>query len=139
MTPSLALAAAVAAAPTNILGTELEACSTDPLTGWFRDGTCRTNDADKGTHVVCARVTAEFLAFSRARGNDLITPSPEHRFPGLEPGDQWCLCALRWQEADAAGVAPPVVPRASHQKAAEIVPKGRLLEHALDRDASAKR
>ena len=127
---ALALALAAVSAPENIVGTPLQACSTDPMTGWFRDGTCRTDARDRGTHVVCAEVTAEFLEFSRAKGNDLVTPSPEHRFPGLEPGDRWCLCALRWLEAHRAGKAPPVAPEATHEKAAELVPKSRLLEAA---------
>ena len=105
----------------NVLGTELVACSFDPLTGYFRDGCCNTRADDLGTHVVCARVTAEFLAFSTARGNDLSTPRPEHRFRGLRPGDRWCLCVLRWKEAHAAGVAPPVVLEATHQAALEHV------------------
>ena len=93
----------------NVLGTELEPCSLDPVTGFFRDGCCNTDEHDRGLHVVCTRVTAEFLEFSRSRGNDLVTPRLEFKFPGLKPGDQWCLCAMRWKEAFEAGLAPPVV------------------------------
>jgi len=116
----------------SITGEELEVCSTDPSTGWFRDGRCRTDENDRGIHVVCARVTAEFLEFSRSRGNDLVTPSPEHRFPGLEPGDQWCLCAARWREAQRAGRAPPVVPEATHRKALEVVSEETLRAHSVE-------
>lgn len=105
----------------NVLGEPLQACSYDPLTGYFRDGCCNTDMNDHGTHVVCARVTAEFLTFSAERGNDLITPRPQWRFPGLKPGDRWCLCAMRWKEALDAGVAPPVVLAATHHKALEHV------------------
>ncbi len=101
----------------NVLGTELRPCSYDPLTGFFRDGCCNTRDDDVGTHVVCARVTQEFLDHSQRRGNDLVTPRPEHRFRGLKPGDRWCLCAVRWRQAFQAGVAPPVVLEATHEKA----------------------
>jgi len=112
--------------PKNVLGEALQVCSRSPMTGWFRDGRCRTDDRDRGIHVVCARVTQAFLEFSRSRGNDLIRPSPDHRFPGLKPGDQWCVCAARWREADEAGVAPPVVLDATHEKAVRIVPRKRL-------------
>ena len=115
----------------NVLGTALLACSFDPLTGFFRDGCCNTDDHDQGTHVVCARVTAEFLAYSRQRGNDLSTPRPEYRFAGLQPGDRWCLCALRWKEALAAGVAPPVHLVATHAKALTVVTLAQLQAHAL--------
>jgi len=108
--------------PKNVLGTALRACSYDPLTGWLRDGCCSTRGDDSGTHVVCARVTDEFLAFSLQRGNDLVTPRPEHRFAGLRPGDRWCLCALRWKEAFDAGVAPPVVLEATHERALRVIP-----------------
>lgn len=117
----------------NVLGTPLEDCSHDPLTGFFRDGCCRTAREDTGTHVVCARVTAEFLSFSAEHGNDLSTPRPEWGFPGLRPGDQWCLCALRWKEAAEAGVAPPVVLESTHEKALEIVTLADLEYHALVR------
>lgn len=115
----------------NVLGSELQACSYDPLTGFYRDGCCRTDAHDLGSHVVCARVTAEFLAFSRERGNDLTTPRPEHRFAGLKPGDRWCLCALRWKEALDAGVAPPVHLEATHARALDFVTLDDLKAHAL--------
>ena len=118
--------------PNNVLGTELEPCSDDPLTGFYRDGCCRTGADDAGLHVVCARMTAEFLEFSRTRGNDLITPRPEFLFPGLQPGDQWCLCAARWQEALDAGVAPPVVLESTHISALEFVQLDDLMRHAAD-------
>ena len=105
----------------NVLGTQLVACSFDPITGFFRDGCCNTDAHDHGSHVVCARVTSEFLTYSMSRGNDLITPQPAYRFPGLEPGDRWCLCAFRWKEALAAGVAPPVHLEATHAKALEFL------------------
>lgn len=115
--------------PLNVLGTPLEACSFDPLTGYFRDGCCNTDSSDTGTHVICARMTAEFLTFSASRGNDLVTPRPEWRFPGLTPGDRWCLCAIRWQEALVAGVAPPVVLQATHERALAYVTLADLKEH----------
>lgn len=115
----------------NVLGAELQACSFDPLTGFYRDGCCRTDANDRGSHVICARVTADFLAFSMTRGNDLITPRPEYRFAGLKPGDRWCLCALRWKEALEAGVAPPVHLEATHQKALDYVRLEDLKAHAL--------
>jgi uncharacterized protein (DUF2237 family) len=120
------------ASPTarNVLGTDLEPCSLDPLTGFFRDGCCNTDQHDRGLHVVCARMTAEFLEFSRARGNDLVTPRPEFGFPGLEPGDQWCLCALRWAEAFDAGVAPPVVLQATHERALDVATLEQLRSRA---------
>jgi len=105
----------------NILGTDLQLCCTDPMTGFFRDGYCNTSRMDHGTHVVCAIVTEEFLAFTKSKGNDLSTPHPEYQFPGLKPGDCWCLCALRWKEAYETGVAPPIKPEATHEKALEIV------------------
>jgi len=117
----------------NVLGTPLQACSFDPLTGYFRDGCCHTREDDTGSHVVCARVTAEFLAFSREQGNDLITPRPEYRFPGLRPGDRWCLCALRWKEAYLAGVAPPVVLAATHHRALQHLTLEQLQAHAIER------
>jgi uncharacterized protein (DUF2237 family) len=115
----------------NVLGGPLLACSFDPLTGYFRDGCCNTADQDTGTHVVCARVTAEFLSFSRARGNDLTTPRPQWRFSGLRPGDRWCLCAHRWKEALDAGVAPPVVLESTHQKALQFIGLDDLQRHAF--------
>ena len=114
----------------NVLGEPLEACSYAPLTGYFRDGCCNTDANDHGTHVVCARMTTEFLNFSAARGNDLITPKPEWRFPGLKPGDRWCLCATRWREAFEAGMAPPVVMAATHAKVLEYLNLKDLMRHA---------
>lgn len=122
----------------NVLGTELVACSYDPLTGFFRDGCCHTDEQDHGTHVVCARMTADFLAYSRSRGNDLVTARPEYRFAGLRPGDRWCLCALRWKEALAAGVAPPVHLEATHAKALEIVTLAQLQAHAITPGTAAR-
>ncbi len=101
----------------NVLGGALAACSFDPLTGFFRDGCCRTRGDDLGQHVVCTRVTEAFLAYSKAQGNDLSTPAPEYRFKGLKPGQRWCLCAQRWLQAWQAGVAPPVVLEATHERA----------------------
>ncbi|MBB6431722.1 DUF2237 family protein [Algisphaera agarilytica] len=115
----------------NVLGTELQPCSTDPMTGFFRDGCCKTGPNDTGSHTVCAVMTAEFLEFTRAQGNDLSTPRPEYRFPGLKPGDRWCLCAARWREADEAGIAPPVVLEATHAKAVDIVPLASLEAAAI--------
>lgn len=117
----------------NVLGTALVPCSYDPLTGFFRDGCCHTGAHDHGSHVVCVRVTQAFLDFSLARGNDLVTPRPEYRFPGLRAGQRWCLCALRWKEALAAGVAPPVVLESTHQKALQFVELDDLQRHALER------
>ncbi|MDE2502132.1 MAG: DUF2237 domain-containing protein [Burkholderiales bacterium] len=115
----------------NVLGTPLAACSFDPLTGWRRDGCCQSDDGDRGSHLVCARVTVEFLNFQMERGNDLITPRPQHRFAGLKPGDRWCVCALRWREAFEAGCAPPVVLEATHARALEFVLLDWLRQHAL--------
>ena len=115
----------------NVLGTALVPCSYDPLTGFFRDGCCHTRADDVGTHVICARVTADFLAFSLKRGNDLSTPRPEHRFRGLVAGDRWCLCVLRWKEALQAGVAPPVALECTHERALDFVPLAWLKAHAL--------
>jgi hypothetical protein len=116
----------------NVLGEPLEPCSLDPMTGFFRNGCCSTGPTDRGLHVVCAEVTAEFLRFSRERGNDLSSPRPEFGFPGLRPGDRWCLCAARWVEAYEAGVAPRVVLRSTHERAADVVPLEALRRHALD-------
>lgn len=110
----------------NVLGAPLVPCSYDPLTGYYRDGCCHTDAHDAGSHVICARVTQAFLEFSLARGNDLMTPRPEHRFRGLQPGDRWCLCALRWKEALAAGVAPPVVLESTHERALDHVTLAQL-------------
>jgi len=115
----------------NVLGGDLELCSSAPRTGFYRDGCCDTGPDDQGLHVVCARMTAEFLEFSRRRGNDLSTPRPQLGFPGLAPGDRWCLCAARWQEALEAGVAPPVVLRATHMAALDVVSVHDLENHAL--------
>ena len=119
-------------APRNVLGGPLADCSLKPLTGWFRDGCCNTSAEDLGLHTVCVRVTRAFLDFSRARGNDLGTPAPENGFPGLKPGDHWCLCAARWQEAFVAGCAPAVVLAACHARTLEIVALADLKRHALD-------
>ncbi|TAE15594.1 MAG: DUF2237 domain-containing protein [Bacteroidetes bacterium] len=105
----------------NVLGTALECCCTNPMTGFFRDGFCKTNQFDEGRHVICAIITQEFLEFTLSRGNNLITPNPAYNFPGLKAGDKWCLCALRWKEAYEAGVAPPVVLACTHEKALEYV------------------
>ena len=108
--------------PTNVLGTELVPCSYDPLTGWRRDGCCHTDAQDAGSHVICARMTLAFLNFQMERGNDLITPRPQWRFPGLKPGDRWCVCALRWREAYEDGCAPPVILESTHARALDFVP-----------------
>lgn len=105
----------------NVLGTSLLACSFSPLTGFFRDGCCNTGPHDLGKHTLCARVTDDFLLFSQLRGNDLSTPRPEYRFPGLKAGDRWCLCAGRWLEAYEAGVAPPVVLEATHESVLNMI------------------
>lgn len=105
----------------NVLGNTLEQCCIKPMTGFYRDGFCRTGDADTGSHVIAALVTQEFLDFTQSRGNDLQTPRPAYDFPGLKPGDGWCLCALRWREAYEAGVAPPVKLAATHEKALKYV------------------
>ena len=115
-----------AAQALNVLGTALVPCSYDPLAGYFRDGCCNTDEEDAGTHVICARVTQAFLAYSLQQGNDLITPRPEHRFAGLKPDDRWCLCALRWQEAFKAGVAPPVILASTHARALDFVTLAQL-------------
>ncbi|MES2682350.1 MAG: DUF2237 domain-containing protein [Pseudomonadota bacterium] len=116
----------------NVLGSPLLPCSFAPLTGFFRDGCCKTDEHDHGRHLVCAQVTAEFLAFSVARGNDLVSPRAEYLFPGLKPGDFWCLCALRWSEALEAGIAPPVKLAATHAAVTQFVSKAALLRHGLD-------
>jgi uncharacterized protein (DUF2237 family) len=116
----------------NVLGEELVPCSYDPLTGYFRDGCCHTDMHDLGSHVICAKVTDEFLEFSRSRGNDLSTPRPEYRFAGLKDGDRWCLCALRWKEALAAGVAPEVVLASTHIRALDFVTIEQLTAYAVD-------
>ena len=116
----------------NVLGEPLKPCSLDPVTGFYRDGCCNTGYEDVGIHVVCARMTREFLAFSRKRGNDLSTPVPDAGFAGLKPGDRWCLCVGRWKEALDAGVAPPVVLAATHEEALAVVPLDALKRHAID-------
>jgi uncharacterized protein (DUF2237 family) len=114
----------------NVLGTPLVPCSYDPLTGYFRDGCCETDETDAGSHLVCARMTQAFLDFSVARGNDLVTPKPQWRFAGLKAGDRWCLCVNRWKEALAAGVAPPVILECTHAYAAKTVSLQELESHA---------
>ena len=116
----------------NVLGTELETCSEEPMTGFYRDGCCRTGTEDHGLHLVCTVMTDEFLEFSRAVGNDLSTPRPEFGFDGLRDGDQWCLCVTRWKEALDAGCAPQVVLRATHISALEFVTLDDLEQHAID-------
>lgn len=120
----------------NVLGTALVPCSYDPLTGYYRDGCCNTDAHDRGSHVICARVTQAFLEFSVTRGNDLFMPRPEHRFPGLKAGDRWCLCALRWKEALEAGVAPPVVLESTHERALDYVDIEQLRAHEYQRQPS---
>lgn len=124
---------------TNVLGGPLETCSRAPLTGFYRNGCCDTGPGDRGLHLVCAEVTGEFLEFSVERGNDLVTPVPEGRFPGLKPGDRWCLCIDRWKEALDAGVAPPIVLTATHISALEFVSLEELMEHAVDRPREPRR
>lgn len=123
--------------PKNVLGGVLRACSTDPNTGFYRTGRCETGPHDLGRHVVCAEMTTAFLQFTKAQGNDLSTPRPEMNFPGLEPGDRWCLCAARWQEALEAGVAPPVVLSATNREALEVVDLDDLKAHAVDASPSS--
>jgi uncharacterized protein len=115
----------------NVLGGPLLACSYSPLTGFTRDGCCSTGPNDQGRHVVCAKVTQEFLEFQLRMGNDLISPMPEYRFAGLKPGDRWCVCAGRWKEAHDAGVAPPVYLEGTNQSALEIIPLNVLLEYSI--------
>lgn len=118
----------------NVLGTPLSPCSTDPLTGYYRNGCCQTGPDDHGRHVICAVMTSEFLAFSKQRGNDLSTPRPEYQFPGLRAGDQWCLCALRWREAFSAGLPPEVVLESTHERALEVVTLEQLQAYAYAGD-----
>eukprot|EP00775_Hariotina_reticulata_P004247 gene4247-4497_t len=115
----------------NVLGTPLKSCCNDPLTGYYRDGFCRTGGGDYGVHVVCAQVTDNFLQYTASRGNDLSTPAPGYNFPGLKPGDRWCLCASRWKEAADAGKAPPVVLSACHIRALDYVDLELLKKHAV--------
>ena len=116
----------------NVFGEALETCNDNPTAGFFRDGCCNTSDQDVGSHTVCVEVTREFLEFSRFRGNDLSTPMPQFEFPGLRPGDRWCLCAARWLEAHEAGMAPRVVLKGTHRRALEIVPLRLLRSFAVD-------
>lgn len=120
----------------NVVGGALLPCSREPLTGFYRDACCATGPEDLGSHTVCAVMTAEFLAFSASVGNDLSTPRPDWGFPGLQPGDRWCVCAARWLEAEQAGCAPPVVLAATHERSLEIVPIETLLAHVLPPSAS---
>ncbi len=117
---------------TNVVGGKLETCCTSPMTGYYRDGQCNTGGGDFGAHTVCAQLTEEFLQFTKSKGNDLSTPVPEFNFPGLKPGDCWCLCASRWKEAMDAGVAPPVVLAATHALTLEYVSLDELKQHAAD-------
>jgi len=116
--------------PKNVLGTELKSCSTDPMTGFYRDGCCNTGPDDHGRHTVCIVATDEFLTFSRSAGNDLSTPMPQYGFPGVKEGDKWCLCVTRWQEAFEAGMAPQVDLEATHENALEVVRLDDLKEYA---------
>ena len=116
----------------NVLGGDLEECSVDPVTGWFRDGSCRTNEADRGSHTICAVMTAEFLDHQRSIGNDLSTAMPQYRFPGLVPGDRWCVTAPNWLRAHGDGVAAPVVLAATNARVLDLVPLDVLQEHAID-------
>jgi uncharacterized protein (DUF2237 family) len=116
----------------NVLGGELEPCGTDPVTGFYRDGCCSSGPEDLGSHTVCAVVTAEFLSHQQQVGNDLSTPRPEWRFPGLQPGDRWCVVAMRWLQAYEDGVPAPVVLASTHQRALDVIPIEALREHAVD-------
>jgi len=116
----------------NVLGGELEPCSTDPLTGFYRDGCCATGAEDRGSHTICAVVTAEFLEHQQSIGNDLTTPMPLYQFPGLVPGDRWCVTAANWLQAYADGLAAPVVMASTHERTLEVVPLEALAEHAVD-------
>jgi len=115
----------------NVLGTELKSCCFDPMTGFYRDGFCQTGLTDYGTHVVCARMTEAFLTYTKNKGNDLSTPLPRYQFPGLKPGDQWCLCVSRWREAMLAGVAPPVIIQSTHERALDFVTIEDLKKYAI--------
>ena len=116
----------------NVLGGDLEVCGTDPITGFFRDGCCTTGPEDQGSHTICAVATREFLDHQRSVGNDLSTPMPRYGFPGLQPGDRWCVVAVRWLQAYQDGVAAPVVLASTHARATDIVPLELLTEHAVD-------
>ena len=115
----------------NVLGTKLNICCLSPVTGFYRNGRCETGPEDRGMHTVCAQVTAKFLEFSKKQGNDLSTPVPAYEFPGLQPGDRWCLCALRWKEALDAGVAPPIILEATHVSVLDYIPLEKLQAHSL--------
>ena len=115
----------------NVLGTPLKSCSREPMTGWFRDGCCNTDKSDRGSHTVCARVTEDFLETLQSHGNDLVTPAPQYGFPGLKPGDQWCVCAASWLASVRMGTACPVDLEATHAAALKIVPLEVLMSHAL--------
>ena len=119
----------------NIFGEPLVTCSEDPMTGFYRDGCCETGPQDIGVHTVCAIMTDDFLKFSRAQGNDLITPRPEYNFPGLKSGDRWCLCASRWVEAFEAGCPPQIIPEATHEKTLNLVPLKTLVKYAYKKEA----
>ena len=116
----------------NVLGTDLQTCSTAPMTGWFRDGCCNTGPGDSGLHVICVEMTEDFLEFSVAQGNDLVTPNPQYGFPGLKPGDRWCVCATRWKDALKANVAAPVVLESTHISMLEFVDLEELQAHAVE-------
>ena len=116
----------------NVLGEDLEPCSKDPITGWFRDGCCNTDDLDRGVHTVCAKVTNKFLEWSRDAGNDLITPHPEFNFPGLKDGDSWCVCAATYAQSIEAGTACKIFLKKTNYKTLEIVPLEKLKEYAID-------
>lgn len=120
----------------NVLGTQLQTCSTDPVTGFFRDGCCETGLTDRGRHIVCAVMTDDFLAFSKTSGNDLSTPMPQYRFPGLKAGDRWCLCLERWREAHKAGCAPQVILEATHEIALERLTLSTLQPFAVESGGS---
>ena len=115
----------------NVLGTDLKACGTDPVTGFYRDGCCNTGPEDVGSHTVCAVMTDAFLSYTASKGNDLASPRPQFGFPGLEPGDRWCLCAARWEEARRIGLAPPVDLEATHERALDVCSLSNLKAHAL--------
>ena len=121
--------------PINVLGTPIQSCSRDPLTGWYRDGCCNTDDNDHGRHTVCAHVTQDFLEYICERGNDLITPVPAAGFPGLKPGDQWCVCANSWRDAHLQGKGCPVVLESTHTRTLQLIPLEELMEHALADEA----
>ncbi len=124
------MSAASASASLNVLGEPLEACSCQPMTGWFRDGRCRTDAADRGRHTVCCEVSEAFLSYSKAQGNDLSTPMPAYGFPGLKAGDHWCVCAPRWLEAYEDGMAPPVRLQATEISTLQVIPLEVLQQHA---------